>query len=134
MDCPPTLAWTTSPPAGVLLRRLAPDGSFTTRAYFTPVVRLKQLHNPLMPAPSGMPSRLSNFVGRKKELAELRRLLPHTRLLTLLGPGGSGKTRLAIEFVRKREARFPKGTAFAELRDITVGGVIVHANPKASTG
>ena len=79
-----------------------------------------------------MPSRLSNFVGRKKELAELRRLLPHTRLLTLLGPGGSGKTRLAIEFVRQRESRFPEGTAFAELGDITDGALIVEAIARAS--
>src|SRR6266480_743690 len=85
-----------------------------------------------MPARSGMPSRLSNFVGRKKELAELRRLLPHTRLLTLLGPGGSGKTRLAIEFVRQRESRFPEGTAFAELGDITDGALIVEAIARAS--
>ena len=86
-----------------------------------------------MPAPSGMPSRLSNFVGRKKELAELRRLLPHTRLLTLLGPGGSGKTRLAIEFVRQRESRFPEGTAFAALGDITDGALIVEAIARASS-
>ena len=85
-----------------------------------------------MPVTSGMPSRLSNFVGRRKELAELRRLLPHTRLLTLLGPGGSGKTRLAIEFVRRRESRFPEGTAFAELGDITDGALIVEAIARAS--
>src|SRR5437667_1271181 len=85
-----------------------------------------------MPVTSGMPSRLSNFVGRKKELAELRRLLTHTRLLTLLGPGGSGKTRLAIEFVRQRESRFPEGTAFAELGDITDGALIVEAIARAS--
>src|SRR5438445_579698 len=86
-----------------------------------------------MPVRSGMPSRLSNFVGRKKELAELRRLLPHTRLLTLLGPGGSGKTRLAIEFVRQRESRFPEGTAFAALGDITDGALIVEAIARASS-
>ncbi len=79
-----------------------------------------------------MPSRLSNFVGRKKELAELRRLLPHTRLLTLLGPGGSGKTRLAIEFVRQRESGVPEGTAFAELGDITDRALIVEAIARAS--
>ena len=79
-----------------------------------------------------MPSRLSNFVGRKKELAELRRLLPRTRLLTLLGPGGSGKTRLAIEFVRQRESRFPEVAAFAELGDITDGALIVEAIARAS--
>src|SRR2546426_7286485 len=85
-----------------------------------------------MPDRSSMPSRLSTFVGRRKELAELGRLLPHTRLLTLLGPGGSGKTRLAMEFVRRQESRFAGGVAFAELGDITDAALIVEAIARAS--
>jgi predicted ATPase/DNA-binding CsgD family transcriptional regulator len=46
---------------------------------------------------SNLPSPLTSFIGRQREIAELRRLLPTTRLLTLTGPGGSGKTRLAYE-------------------------------------
>jgi predicted ATPase len=46
--------------------------------------------------------RLSSFIGRKKEMGELRRLLAHTRLLTMLGPVGAGKTRLATEFARAK--------------------------------
>ncbi len=45
-----------------------------------------------MSAPAAIPLRLSSFIGRKKEMGELRRLLFHTRLLTMLGPGGAGKT------------------------------------------
>ncbi len=85
-----------------------------------------------MAASSRIPSRLSNFVGRRKELAELRRLLSHTRLLTLLGPGGSGKTRLAMELVRQQESRFPEGAAFAELGDITDGALVIEAIARAS--
>src|SRR2546429_5896321 len=85
-----------------------------------------------MPVRSSMPSRLSNFVGRRKELSQLGRLLPHTRLLTLLGPGGSGKTRLAMEFVRRQESRFAGGVAFAELGDITDAALIVEAIARAS--
>jgi hypothetical protein len=46
--------------------------------------------------PNNLPLELSSFVGRGKELAEIERLLENTRLLTLTGSGGCGKTRLAL--------------------------------------
>jgi hypothetical protein len=46
--------------------------------------------------PHNLPVELSSFVGREKELPEVRRLLENNRLLTLTGPGGCGKTRLAL--------------------------------------
>jgi predicted ribonuclease YlaK len=46
--------------------------------------------------PNNLPSELSSFVGREKELAEVMRLLEDARLLTLTGSGGCGKTRLAL--------------------------------------
>ena len=46
--------------------------------------------------PINLPLELSSFVGREKELAEVKRLLEKSRLLTLTGPGGCGKTRLAL--------------------------------------
>src|SRR5437667_44583 len=45
--------------------------------------------------PSNLPVQLTSFVGRKEEIEEVKRLLGRTRLLTLTGPGGTGKTRLA---------------------------------------
>ena len=68
-----------------------------------------------MNARHGVPARLSSFVGRKQEMGELQRLFPHTRVLTLLGPGGCGKTRLAIEFARQHESRFADGSIVVEL-------------------
>ena len=82
-----------------------------------------------MAAATAMSTRLSSFVGRKKELAELRRLLPHTRLLTLLGPGGAGKTRLAQEFVARVE---PDRSVFAELGDVADGALVVEAIARAA--
>ena len=53
---------------------------------------------------------LSSFVGRERELQELKRLLNGTRLLTLTGPGGVGKTRLGLEVARNLQS----GEAFAD--------------------
>src|SRR5215217_1117454 len=55
-------------------------------------------HAPQRPEhpPHGLPLVLSSFVGREREIAEIERLLGETRLLTLTGTGGCGKTRLAL--------------------------------------
>ena len=84
----------------------------------------------MAPLPT-MPSRLSNFVGRRKELQELRRLLRHTRLLTLLGPGGAGKTRLATELVRQQASRLLDGAVFAELGEISDGKLVIETIARA---
>jgi ATP/maltotriose-dependent transcriptional regulator MalT len=49
--------------------------------------------------PINIPAELSSFIGRERELSELLALLPTVRLLTLTGPGGIGKTRLAVRLV-----------------------------------
>jgi predicted ATPase/DNA-binding CsgD family transcriptional regulator len=61
---------------------------------------------------------LTSFVGREQELIELRRLLASNRLLTLTGPGGSGKTRLAIELATMVVDEFPDGGHFVALAAI----------------
>lgn len=62
-----------------------------------------------------LPSLPTSFVGRERELAEVISLLDMTRLLTLTGPGGAGKTRLALEAARALVPRFPQGTRLVEL-------------------
>src|ERR687885_211023 len=59
--------------------------------------------------PNNLPSELSSFVGREKELAEVRRLLQDTRLLTLTGSGGCSKTRLALAVAGEMVERFEDG-------------------------
>jgi predicted ATPase/class 3 adenylate cyclase len=64
-----------------------------------------------------LPAPRTSFVGRVSELAEIDRLLedPDCRLLTLLGPGGAGKTRLALEAAARRIERYPHGVHFVPL-------------------
>ena len=62
-----------------------------------------------------LPVQLSTFVGREKELADVQRLLKETHLLTLLGPGGTGKTRLMLESVEEVIGDFAHGVWLVEL-------------------
>src|SRR6516165_1565108 len=61
------------------------------------------------PRPSGLPAELTSFVGRRAELREVKRLLGTTRLLTLTGSGGAGKTRLALRAATDMARGFPDG-------------------------
>jgi predicted ATPase/class 3 adenylate cyclase len=69
--------------------------------------------------PSNLPKSLTSFVGRDEELGRVRLLLRDSRLLTLTGPGGSGKTRLAIEAATGLLPSYPDGVFFVELAAIT---------------
>jgi predicted ATPase/DNA-binding SARP family transcriptional activator len=69
--------------------------------------------------PSNLPSRLTSFVGRRRELEEVTELLGASRLLTLTGPGGIGKTRLALEIARRIRAQFPGGVWWIDLAPVT---------------
>ncbi|HEX8067891.1 MAG TPA: LuxR C-terminal-related transcriptional regulator [Thermoleophilaceae bacterium] len=80
--------------------------------------------------PNNLPGELTRFVGREVELAELREALAGTRLLTLVGTGGCGKTRLALQTAADLVDRHPGGTWRVELapvRDPTLVGDAVAA-------
>jgi predicted ATPase len=62
---------------------------------------------------------LSTFIGREKELAEIKRLLKNTPLLTLLGPGGTGKTRLMLQAAEEVIEDYPDGVWLVELAPLT---------------
>jgi non-specific serine/threonine protein kinase len=79
-----------------------------------------------------IPARLSSFIGRKKEIAQLRRLSAHTRVLTILGPGGAGKTRLATEFARQQQDRFADGALLVELAEVRDGSLVADAIARAA--
>jgi predicted ATPase len=75
-------------------------------------------------APPPVPAALSGFVGRARDLAEVRGLLGRARLVTLAGPGGAGKTRLARELAAQAAegaAAFPDGAWWLELAPLPPG-------------
>jgi predicted ATPase/class 3 adenylate cyclase len=78
----------------------------------------------------GLPVRLSRFVGREAEIAELRELLAANRLLTLTGPGGTGKTRLALAVASAEEAAYLDGAVFVDLAPILDADLV----PSATAG
>jgi predicted ATPase/DNA-binding CsgD family transcriptional regulator len=77
--------------------------------------------------PNNLPSALSSFVGRKKELAEVRRLLEDTRLLTLTGAGGCGKTRLALAAADELVETFEDGAWLVDLAPLADPSLLPQA-------
>ncbi|HXM57951.1 MAG TPA: LuxR C-terminal-related transcriptional regulator [Candidatus Dormibacteraeota bacterium] len=67
------------------------------------------------PAPNNLPAPVTSFVGRHGELQEVRGLLRATRLLSLVGPGGCGKTRLALEVAAGLLRHYAAGAWFVDL-------------------
>jgi predicted ATPase/class 3 adenylate cyclase len=68
--------------------------------------------------PNNLPTQLTSFVGREKELTDIQKLLPNTHILTLIGPGGTGKTRLSIQVASALLDRYPDGLWLVELAPI----------------
>jgi predicted ATPase/DNA-binding CsgD family transcriptional regulator len=77
--------------------------------------------------PHNLPSELSSFVGRKKELPEVRRLLEGSRLLTLTGSGGCGKSRLALAAASGLVERFEDGVWMVELASLAEPSLLPQA-------
>lgn len=82
------------------------------------------------PDASHLPARLTSFVGRDAEVDAIVRLADEARLITLTGPGGIGKTSLALEVARALEPGFPDGAWFVPMADVTepraLRGTVAH--------
>jgi predicted ATPase/class 3 adenylate cyclase len=77
--------------------------------------------------PNNLPVQLTEFVGREVEIEEVKRGLGESRLLTILAPGGAGKTRLAIQAAADLTFDFPDGVYFVELAPVLTEDEIPQA-------
>jgi predicted ATPase/DNA-binding SARP family transcriptional activator len=100
-----------------------------------PSPELRKLHEQILRADTGllasgkppvaglargnMPAPVASFVGRQAELTELSKLVGRHRLVTITGPGGAGKTRLAIEVTAPRADDYRDGAWFTDLAEVT---------------
>ncbi|GAB3194088.1 BTAD domain-containing putative transcriptional regulator [Nesterenkonia suensis] len=80
--------------------------------------------DPPAPAAVRLPSYTTEFVGRADQVAELAELVTTGRLVTVLGLGGSGKTRLAVQAARAAAGEFPDGVTFVGLGPVEDGSVV----------
>ncbi|MDQ2779740.1 MAG: hypothetical protein M3Y32_09305 [Pseudomonadota bacterium] len=86
---------------------------------------------PVRQLPNNLPQQMTSFVGRETELAELKTLLERNRLVTLLGMGGLGKTRLSLQAAIEVMPRFPDGTWFLDLAPIRDPALVVDEAAQA---
>jgi len=86
-------------------------------ADFPPLRSLNEL-------PNNLPQQMTSFVGREKEIAELRQWLTTSRLVTLTGAGGTGKTRLSLAVAAEVMGEFPDGVWLVELASLADPGLV----------
>jgi predicted ATPase/DNA-binding CsgD family transcriptional regulator len=77
--------------------------------------------------PGNLPAEATTFIGRRRELAELRKKLATARLVSLVGPGGVGKTRLAIRMGTSLTRSFRDGAWLVELAEVRDPGLVGNA-------
>jgi predicted ATPase/class 3 adenylate cyclase len=70
-------------------------------------------------SPNNLPIQLTSFVGREKEVTEVKKLLSTSRLVTLTGSGGCGKTRLSVQIASEIQSDYASGVWLAELASVT---------------
>jgi predicted ATPase len=80
---------------------------------------------------NNLPAQLSSFIGREKEMTEIKQLLENTRLLTLTGAGGCGKTRLALQVVADLFSEYPAGVCLVELAPASDPDMVAQLAAKA---
>ncbi|HET7271428.1 MAG TPA: BTAD domain-containing putative transcriptional regulator, partial [Rubrobacter sp.] len=126
----------------VLSRELGAEPRVTSRHLYEEIAAgtfLPQQHpppdfprgKPTDASKHNLPAPRTSFVGRKRDILEVKRSLAMTRLLTLTGAGGSGKTRLALEVARDLVGAYPSGVWLAELAPLSEGNLVPQVVARA---
>lgn len=89
------------------------------------VVRSGDRWVPSVKIPNNLPQQATSFIGRDRELDEIKAMLGEARLLTLLGMGGLGKTRLSLQIATELMAEYPDGVWFLDLASIDDPSLVV---------
>ena len=97
-----------------------PDGDKAYR-----VVRVGEHWRPVREIANNLPGQTTSFIGRERERAEVRALLMKSSLVTLLGMGGLGKTRLSLQVANEIIGQFPDGVWFLDLAPIRDASLVV---------
>ena len=92
----------------------------------TPFVGTTREEEPPSVGKHNLPAPRTSFVGREQEMLEVKRLIPMTRLLTLAGVGGSGKTRMALEVARDLIGAYPDGVWMVALAPLSEEGLVAQ--------
>jgi predicted ATPase len=112
-----------------LRRSLEADPADETRALYRRLLAAGHETDTL--APQGLPPEMTSFVGRERELAAIAEELGQARVLSLTGPGGSGKTRLAVAAAARAPDAARDGVVFVELAAITDSELVGDATATA---
>jgi len=87
---------------------------------FPPLTTLDTIHH-------NLPAQLTSFIGREHEIAEARNALASTRMLTFIGPGGTGKTRLSLQVAAEQIPEFKDGVWLIELAQLSDATYVLSA-------
>jgi predicted ATPase/DNA-binding SARP family transcriptional activator len=118
----------------VMKREFDADVSPATQETYQAVTKTEAVSAPWpsatalpQPQPHHLPIQLTSFVGREREVADVRRLLGQTRLLTLTGPGGCGKTRLALQVAGEAAGTMKDGARWVEFASLSDPALLPQA-------
>jgi predicted ATPase/DNA-binding CsgD family transcriptional regulator/transcriptional regulator with XRE-family HTH domain len=110
-------------PGGPVLSGPVPGGAVPAGAAGTGAAPAASPDGPV--APAGLPFAHTSFIGRERELTELAAVLAESRLVSLIGPGGAGKTRLAIEVIGRSQPA--ADVVFVSLESARLPGALAPA-------